>query len=139
MFLSDNQMIIRRILKCGAETGRCIEVTRRTTSGYYGSYIGTCKEFFIAQNLQNFKKITVVAVKINAVEFEALKYAICIHHDLSPAWDRVLKTKPEIVKFWNKDGDVIYVWPYIIKRRIFGHNTPTVYIGIKDKTYVSNS
>lgn len=132
-------MIIRRVLKCGAETGRCIEITRKTISGYYGKYLGEHNEFFIAQNLQNFKKMTVVAVQINAIEFEALKHAFNIHHDLSPAWERVLKTKPEIIKFWNRDNGVLYVWPYVIKRRIFGHNTPTVYVEIKSRTYVSNS
>lgn len=131
-------MIIRRVLKCGAETGRCIETTRKTTSGYYGKYLGERNEFFVAQNLQNFKKIPVVTVEINAIEFEALKHAIHIHHDLSPMWERVLKTKPEIVKFWNSSDGIIYVWPQTIKRRIFGH-TPTVYIEIKSRVYVSNS
>lgn len=132
-------MIVRRVLKCNAEIGRCIEITRHTISGYYGRYLGEHNEFFIARNLQNFKKITVVAVQINAIEFEALRHAFYIHHDLSPVWDRVLKTKPEIVKFWNRDAGVIYVWPHTIKRRIFGHSTPTVYIDIKSRMYVSNS
>jgi hypothetical protein len=132
-------MIIRRILRCGAEIGRCIEITRKDKSGYYGHYIGENKELFIALNLRNFKKITVVAVEIRAIEFEALKHAFYIHHDLSPIWEKVLKVKPEIVKFWNRDSGVIYVWPSVIKRRIFGHNTPTVYIEIKSKMYVSNS
>ena len=139
MFILNNKMIIRRILKCNAEIGRCIEITKRTTSGYYGKYLGENKEFFIAQNLYCFKKITVIAVEISVLEFEALKHAIHIHHDLSPMWEKLLKVQPEIIKFWNRSEGVIYVWPNAIKRRIFGHSIPMVYVEIKNRTYVSNS
>ena len=137
MFLSDNKMIVRRILKCKAEVGRCIEITRRTTSGYWGRYLGENKEFFIAERLNNFREISIVTVEIKALELEALRHAKCMHHDLSPAWRKVLSIKPEIIKFWNTSG-VIYIWPEVIKRRIFGHN-PMVYIDIKNRVYVSNS
>ena len=80
-----------------------------------------------------------MAIEISVLEFEALKHAIHIHHDLSPAWEKLLKAQPEIIKFWNRSEGVIYVWPDAIKRRIFGHSIPMVYVEIKNRTYVSNS
>lgn len=126
-------MIVRRILKCGAETGRYVEITRKTTSGYYAKTLRKHFEFFLAENLNNFKKIEVVTIQTNKVEFEALKYAMYVHHELTPQWERVLEKKPEIIKVRNRN-DVIYIFPAIIKRRVFDR-IPNVYVEIKGREY----
>lgn len=126
-------MIIRRILKCGAEIGRYIEITKKTEKGYYGKTLRSSEEFFIAETLNNFKKIEVVSIEVCKVELEALKYAIHIHHELTPQWKKVLEKRPEIIKVWNLQG-VVYIWPAMIKRRIFGR-VPNVYIEIKSREY----
>lgn len=131
-------MIIRRMLKCSAVVGRHIEVTKRTKSGYYGHYVGEHNEFYIAETLKSFVETKVISIQINAIEFEALKHALCIYHDVSVEWNRAVTEDPEIIKFWNRNGGVIYVWPYVIKRKIFGHS-PQIFIDIKSKIYVSNS
>jgi hypothetical protein len=126
-------MVIRRILKCGAEVGRYIEITRKTESGYYGKTLCSSKEFFVAETLNNFKEFKVVTISVSKVELEALKYAVHIHHELTPQWERVLEKEPEIIKVWNLQG-VVYIWPSVIKRRVFGH-VPNVYIEIKSREY----
>lgn len=128
-------MIVRRVLKCGAEIGRCIEITKKTEKGYYGKTLRSSEEFFVAETLHNFKKIEVVSIEVGKVELEALKYAIHIHHELTPQWKKVLEKRPEIIKVWNLQG-VVYLWPAMIKRRIFGR-VPNVYIEIKNREYES--
>ena len=126
-------MIVRRILKCGAEVGRCIEITKKTENGYYGRTLRSSEEFFVAETLNNFKEFKVVTISVSKVEFEALKYAIHVHHELTPQWERVLEKRPEIIKIWNLNG-VVYLWPSVIKRRVFGR-IPNVYIEIKSREY----
>lgn len=126
-------MIVRRILKCGAEVGRCIEITKKTENGYYGKKLCSSKEFFVAETLNNFKEFKVVTISVGKVEFEALKYAIHVHHELTPQWERVLEKRPEIIKIWNLKG-VVYLWPSVIKRRVFGR-IPNVYIEIERREY----
>ena len=126
-------MIVRRILKCGAEVGRCIEITKKTEKGYYGKTLRSSEEFFIAETLDNFIEIKIVTISVGKVEFEALKYAIHVHHELTPQWERVLEKRPEIIKIWNLKG-VVYLWPSVIKRRVFGR-IPNVYIEIKSREY----
>ena len=126
-------MIVRRVLKCGAEVGRYVEITRRTTSGYYARTLRKTFEFFLAADLKNFKKIEVTAVNVNLIEFEALKHAMYIHHELTPQWERVLEKRPEIIKVRNKTN-VIYIFPAVIKKRIF-NRIPNVYIEIKTREY----
>ena len=128
-------MIVRRILKCGAEVGRYIEITKKVENGYYGKTLCSSKEFFIAETLNNFKEFKVVTISVSKVELEALKYAIHIHHELTPQWKKVLEKEPEIIKVWNLQG-IVYIWPAIIKRRIFGR-VPNVYIEIKSREYES--
>ena len=126
-------MIVRRILKCGAEVGRCIEITKKTENGYYGKKLCSSKEFFVAETLNNFKEFKVVTISVGKVEFEALKYAIHVRHELTPQWERVLEKRPEIIKIWNLKG-VVYLWPSVIKRRVFGR-IPNVYIEIERREY----
>ena len=126
-------MIIRRVLKCGAEVGRYIEITKKVKNGYYGKTLCSSKEFFVAETLNNFKEFKVVTISVSKVELEALKYAIHIHHELTPQWKKVLEKEPEIIKVWNLQG-IVYIWPAIIKRRIFGR-VPNVYIEIKSREY----
>ena len=130
-------MIVRRILKCGAEVGRYIEITKKVENGYYGKTLCSSKEFFVAETLNNFKEFKVVTISVSKVELEALKYAIHIHHELTPQWKKVLEKEPEIIKVWNLQG-IVYIWPAIIKRRIFGR-VPNVYIEIKSREYESKS
>lgn len=126
-------MIVRRILKCGAEIGRYIEITRKTENGYYGRTLRKKSEFFVAKTLNNFKEVEVVTISVSKVELEALKFAIHLHHELTPQWEKVLERKPEIIKVWNLSG-VVYLWPTVIKKRIFGR-VPNVYIEIKNREY----
>ena len=126
-------MIVRRILKCGAEIGRYIEITKKTEKGYYGKTLRSSEEFFVAETLDNFKEVEVVTISVGKVELEALKYAMKVHHELTPQWERVLEKRPEIIKVWNLQG-VVYIWPAMIKRRIFGR-VPNVYIEIKSREY----
>lgn len=128
-------MIVRRVLKCGAEVGRYIEVTKKTAKGYYGKTLRSSEEFFIAETLNNFKEVEVVTISVGKVELEALKHAVHVHHELTPQWEKVLEKRPEIIKVWNLQG-VVYIWPAIIKRRIFGR-VPNVYIEIKSREYES--
>lgn len=126
-------MIVRRILKCGAEVGRYIEITKKTENGYYGRTLRKKSEFFVAKTLNNFKEVEVVTISVSKVELEALKFAIHLHHELTPQWEKVLEIKPEIIKVWNLSG-VVYLWPAVIKKRIFGR-VPNVYIEIKNREY----
>lgn len=126
-------MIVRRVTKYGAEIGRYVEITRKTTSGYYARTLRKHFEFFLAENLNNFKKIEVVSIQTNRIEFEALKYAIHVHHELTPQWARILEKRPEIIKVRNC-SDILYIWPSVIKKRIF-NRTPCVYIEIKSREY----
>ena len=126
-------MIVRRILKCGAEAGRYFEITKKTTKGYYGRTLRKKSEFFIAETLDNFKEISVISVQVSNIEFEALKHVISFHHDLSTQWKRVLTNKPEVIKLWNKT-DVMYIFPAIIKKRFFGR-VPNIYVEIKSREY----
>lgn len=130
-------MIVRRVLKCGAEVGRYIEVTKKTAKGYYGKTLRSSEEFFIAETLNNFKEVEVVTISVGKVELEALKHAVHVHHELTPQWEKVLEKRPEIIKVWNLQG-VVYIWPAVIKRRIFGR-VPNVYIEIKSREYESKS
>lgn len=105
-------MIVRRILKCGAEIGRYIEITKKTTKGYYGKTLRSSEEFFIAETLDNFKEIEVVAIKVGKVELEALKHAIHVYHELTPQWKKVLEKETRNNKSMESTRCCIYMASY---------------------------
>lgn len=130
--------IIRRVAKSvKVPIGRPMVVTKINKDGVFVRNIGERAEFWLAYSLDNFEVVSCIPCKVSKVEFEALKCAVMIHHELDvnkKEWEAIAKNKPKIIKFWYPKRGCIYIWTNMVKKRVLA-GKPYVCIEIKQRFY----
>lgn len=124
-------------MKQGGTIGRYIAITRINKQGVYARYVGEKAEFWLAENLDNYKEIKVINCNISIVEFCCLKFAVHFFHIWAPRWKTIVEQQPEIIRFYAKNQGFLYVWPNLIKKKVL-NKAPQVYIEIKQRLYESD-
>ena len=130
--------IIRRVTKgIKVPIGRHMVVTKINKDGVFVRNIGEQSQYWLAYSLDNFEVVSCKSCKVSKVEFEALKYAVIIHHELGineKEWEAIVKNKPKIIKFWYPKRGCIYIWTNMVKKRVIA-GKPYVCIEIKQRCY----
>lgn len=129
--------IVRRKMKQGGTIGRYIAITRINKQGVFARYVGEKAEFWLAENLDNYKEIKVINCNISIIEFNCLKFAVHFFHIWAPRWKTIVEQQPEIIRFYAKNQGFLYVWPNLIKKKVL-NKAPQVYIEIKQRLYESD-
>ena len=88
--------IVRRKLNNGICVGRYIIITRMTSGGIFARNIGEKSEYWLAENLDNFKEISNTSCEINADSFKSLKNAIIIRQPITPSFKKLVSEKPTL-------------------------------------------
>lgn len=126
--------IVRRKLISGICVGRYIIITRTTNKGVFARNIGEKSEYWLAENLDNFKEISNESCEINVDRFKSLKEAVIIRQPITPSFKKLVSEKPTIIRFWAKKLGSIYVIPNLIKGVVV-NKKPWIHIEIKERVY----
>lgn len=131
--------VVRKISRStNAEIGRHIIITRKTTQGYFARNVGEKSEYWLAENLDNFREIPCMICKLNLNEFEYLKTGVVISLSLEGIRNKqrkiIAERKPPLIKFWHPRKGCIFIKPACIKTRIIDRK-PYVYIEVCNRCF----
>ena len=131
--------VIRRISKSvGVPIGPYKIVTRRTKTAVYARTIGAKRDYYLSENLDNYGIISSQTCKISSADMKRLQNTWQFRLTLTPKRNKcrmdIANLKPEIIKFWTADGEVMFVQTEKVAIRVI-EGIPYVCIDINSKMH----